>query len=93
MFRTPRLLILLIIFLSQYVHAEGTLKDAQDGVPKAQYQYAMSLIEADKKSTVLDWFKIAATHRHLKSSLWIDQNIDYRKDKFITALIETNEEL
>ena len=49
MFRTPRLLILLVIFLSQYIHAEGNLKDAQDGVPRAQYQYAMSLIEAGKK--------------------------------------------
>ena len=49
MFRAPRLLILLGIFLSQYIHAEGNLKDAQDGVPKAQYQYAMSLIEEGKK--------------------------------------------
>jgi hypothetical protein len=56
MFRTPRLLILLVIFLSQYIYAEGNLKDAQDGVPKAQYQYAMRLIEAGKKSTALDWF-------------------------------------
>ena len=49
MFRTPSLLILLVIFLSQYIHAEGNLKDAQDGLPKAQYQYAMSLIEEGKK--------------------------------------------
>lgn len=93
MFRTPRLLILLVIFLSQYIHAEGNLKDAQDGLPKAQYQYAMSLIEEGKKNTALDWFMIAATQGHLKSSLWIEQNIDYRKDEFITALIATNEEL
>ena len=93
MFRAPRLLILLVIFLSQYIHAEGNLKDAQDGLPKAQYQYAMSLIEAGKKNTALDWFMIAATQGHLKSSLWIEQNIDYRKDEFITALIATNEEL
>ena len=93
MFRTPSLLILLVIFLSQYIHAEGNLKDAQDGLPKAQYQYAMSLIEEDKKNTALDWFMIAATQGHLKSSLWIEQNIDYRKDEFITALIATNEEL
>ena len=93
MFRAPRLLILLVIFLSQYIHAEGNLKDAQDGLPKAQYQYAMSLIEEGKKNTALDWFMIAATQGHLKSSLWIEQNIDYRKDEFITALIATNEEL
>ena len=93
MFRTPSLLILLVIFLSQYIHAEGNLKDAQDGLPKAQYQYAMSLIEEGKKNTALDWFMIAATQGHLKSSLWIEQNIDYRKDEFITALIATNEEL
>jgi len=93
MFRTPRLLILLVIFLSQYIHAEGNLKDAQDGLPKAQYQYAMSLIEEGKKNTALDWFMIAAAQGHLKSSLWIEQNIDYRKDEFITALIATNEEL
>ena len=93
MFRAPRLLILLVIFLSQYIHAEGNLKDAQDGVPKAQYQYAMRLIEAGKKSTALEWFKIAAAQGHLKSSLWIEQNIDYRKDEFITTLIETNEDL
>ena len=93
MFRAPRLLILLVIFLSQYIHAEGNLKDAQDGLPKAQYQYAMSLIEEGKKNTALDWFMIAAAQGHLKSSLWIEQNIDYRKDEFITALIATNEEL
>ena len=93
MFRAPRLLILLVIFLSQYIHAVGNLKDAQDGLPKAQYQYAMSLIEEGKKNTALDWFMIAATQGHLKSSLWIEQNIDYRKDEFITALIATNEEL
>ena len=93
MFRAPRLLILLVIFLSQYIHAEGNLKDAQDGLPKAQYQYAMTLIEAGKKNTALVWFMIAATQGHLKSSLWIEQNIDYRKDEFITALIATNEEL
>jgi len=93
MFRAPRLLILLVIFLSQYIHAEGNLKDAQDGLPKAQYHYAMSLIEEGKKNTALDWFMIAATQGHLKSSLWIEQNIDYRKDEFITALIATNEEL
>ena len=93
MFRAPRLLILLVIFLSQYIHAEGNLKDAQDGLPKAQYQYAMSLIEEDKKNTALVWFMIAATQGHLKSSLWIEQNIDYRKDEFVTALIATNEEL
>ena len=93
MFRTPRLLILLVIFLSQYIHAEGNLKDAQDGAPRAQYQYAMSLIEAGKKNRALDWFKIAAAQGHLKSSLWIEENIDYRKNKFMTALIATNEEL
>ena len=93
MFRDPKLLILMVIFLSQYIHAEGNLKDAQDGLPKAQYQYAMSLIEEGKKNIALDWFMIAAAQGHLKSSLWIEQNIDYRKDEFITALIATNEEL
>ena len=93
MFRAHRLLILLVIFLSQYIHAEGNLKDAQDGLPKAQYQYAISLIEAGKKNTALDWLMIAAAQGHLKSSLWIEQYIDYSKDEFITALIATNEEL
>jgi TPR repeat protein len=51
------------------------------------------LIEVGKKTTALDWFRIAAAQGHLKSSLWIEQNIDYRKDEFITALIATNEEL
>ena len=46
-----------------------------------------------KKNIALDWFTIAAAQGHLKSSLWIEQNIDYSKDEFITALIETNEEL
>ena len=93
MFIAPRVLILLVIFLSQYIHAQGNLKDAQDGLPKAQYQYAMSLIEEGKKNTALDWFMIAAAQGHLKSSLWIEQNIDYSKNKFMTALIATNEEL
>jgi TPR repeat protein len=93
MFGAPRLLILLVIFLSQYIHAEGNLKDAQDGLPKAQYKYAMSLIEEGKKNTALDWFMIAAAQGHLKSSLWIEQNIDYRKNKFMNSLIATNEEL
>ena len=44
-----RLLILLIIFSSQDLYAEGYVKDAQDGLPKAQYEYAMSLIEKGKK--------------------------------------------
>jgi hypothetical protein len=90
---TPRLLILLVIFLSQYIHAEGNLKEAQDGVPKAQYQYAMRLIEAGKKIQPLTGLGLLQHKGHLKSSLWIEQNIDYRKDEFITALIETNEEL
>ena len=93
MLRTLRLLILLVIFSSQYVYAESYMKDAQDGLPKAQYEYAMSLIEKGKKNIALDWFTIAAAQGHLKSSLWIEQNIDYRKDEFITALIATNEEL
>ena len=93
MFRAPRLLILLGIFLSQYIHAEGNLKDAQDGLPKAQYQYAISLIEAGKKNTALDWLMIAAAQGHLKSSLWIEQNIDYSKNKFMSAHIATKEEL
>ena len=88
-----RLLILLVIFLSQYIHAEGNLKSAQDGLPKSQYQYAMSLIEEGKKNTALHWFIIAAVQGHLKSGLWIEQNIDYNKDKFMTALIATNKEL
>ena len=36
---------------------------------------------------------IAAVQGHLKSGLWIEQNIDYRKDKFMPALIATNKEL
>ena len=93
MLRTLRLLILLVIFSSHYVYAESYMKDAQDGLPKAQYKYAMSLIEEGKKNTALDWFMIAAAQGHLKSGLWIEKNIDYSKDEFITALIETNEEL
>ena len=93
MFRTPRLLILLVIFLSQYVYAESYMEDVQDGLPKAQYEYAMSLIEKGKKNIALDWFTIAVAQGHLKSSLWIEQNIDYSKNKFISALIATNEEL
>lgn len=89
----PRLLILLVIFLSPYIHAEGSLKEAQDGVPKSQYQYAMSLIEEGKKNLALEWFTIAAAQGHLKSNHWIEQNIDYSKNKFMSALIATNEEL
>ena len=93
MLRTLRLLILLVIFSSQYVYAESYMKDAQDGLPKAQYEYAMRLIEKGKKNLALDWLTIAAAQGHLKSSLWIEQNIDYSKNKFMTALIATNEEL
>jgi hypothetical protein len=53
----------------------------------------MSLIEEGKKNTAIVWFMIAAAQGHLKSSLWIEQNIDYSKNKFMTALITTNEEL
>jgi TPR repeat protein len=88
-----RSLILLVIFLSQYVHAEGYLKDAQDGQPKAQYLYAMNLLEEGNKKAALDWLAIAAAQGHLKSSLWIEQNIDYQKDNFMRSLIETNKEL
>ena len=49
MLRTIKLLILLVIFSSQYLHAGDYIKDAQDGLPKAQYEYAMSLIEKGKK--------------------------------------------
>ena len=73
---TLRLLILLVIFSSQYVYAESYMKDAQDGLPKAQYEYAMSLVEKGKKNIALDWFTFAAAQGHLKSSLWIEQNID-----------------
>ena len=93
MLRTLRLLILLVIFSSQYVYAESYMKDAQDGLPKAQYEYAMRLIEKGKKNLALDWLTIAAAQGHLKSSLWIEQNIDYRKNKFMNSLIATNEEL
>ena len=92
MLRTLRLLILLVIFSSQYVYAESYIGDAQDGLPKAQYDYAMSLIEKGKKNTALVWFTIAAAQGHLKSSFWIEQNIDYSKNKFMSALIATNEE-
>ena len=88
-----RLLILLIIFSSQDLYAEGYVKDAQDGLPKAQYGYAMSLVEKGKKNIALDWFTIAAAQGHLKSSLWIEQNIDHSKNKFMSALTATNEEL
>ena len=90
---TLRLLILLVIFSSQYVYTESYMEDAQDGLPNAQFKYAMSLIEKGKKNTALDWFTIAAAQGHLKSSFWIEQNIDYSKNKFMSALIATNEEL
>ena len=64
-----RSLILLLIFLSQFVHAEGSLEDAQDGQPKAQYLYAMNLLKEGNKSAALGWLTIAAAQGHLKSSL------------------------
>ena len=88
-----RLLILLVIFLSQYICAEDYLKDAQDGQPTAQYLYAMNLLKKGNKNEALDWLIIAAAQGHLRSSLWIEQNIDYQKDKFMSALIASNEEL
>ena len=88
-----RLLILLVIFLSQYICAEDYLKDAQDGQPRAQYLYAMNLLKKGNKNEALDWLIIAAAQGHLRSSLWIEQNMDYRKDKFMRSLIETNKEL
>ena len=93
MIGTLRSLILLVIFLSQFVHAEGYFKDAQDGQPRAQYLYAMNLLGEGNKNAALDWLVIAAAQGHLKSSLWIEQNMDYRKDKFMRSLIETNKEL
>ena len=88
-----RLLILLVIFLSQYICAEDYLKEAQDGQPRAQYLYAMNLLKKGNKNEALDWLIIAAAQGHLRSSLWIEQNMDYRKDKFMRSLIETNKEL
>ena len=88
-----RLLILLVIFFSQYIYAEDYLKDARDGQPKAQYLYAMNLLKKGNKNEALDWIIIAAVQGHLRSSLWIEQNIDYQKDTFLMALVETNEEL
>jgi TPR repeat protein len=88
-----RLLILLVIFLSQYICAEDYLKDAHDGQPRAQYLYAMNLLKKGNKNEALDWLIIAAAQGHLRSSLWIEQNMDYRKDKFMRSLIETNKEL
>ena len=86
MLRTLRLLILLVIFSSQYVYAESYMEDAQDGLPKAQYEYAMSLIEKGKKNIALGWFTIAAAQGHLKSSLWIEQNIQtYLKQDYPNA--------
>ena len=93
MIGTLRLLILLAFFSSQYVYAESYLKGAQDGQPKAQYLYAMSLLEVGNKNAALDWLAIAAAQGHLKSSLWIEQNTDYQKDKFMRSLIKTNKEL
>jgi TPR repeat protein len=84
---TLRLLILLAFFSSQYVYAESYLKGAQDGQPKAQYLYAMNLLEEGNKNAALDWLVIAAAQGHLKSSLWIEQNT------FMRSLIKTNKEL
>ncbi len=88
-----RLLILLVIFLSQCICAEDYLKDAQDGQPRAQYLYAMSLLKKGNKNEALDWLIIAAAQGHLRSSLWIEQNTDYQKDIFMSALVLTNNEL
>jgi TPR repeat protein len=88
-----RLLILLVIFFSQCIYAEDYLKDAGDGQPKAQYLYAMKLLKKGNKNEALDWLIIAAAQGHLRSSLWIEQNIDYQKDKFMSVLIASNEEL
>ena len=93
MIGTPRLLILLLIFSSHYVYAEGYLKDAQDGQSETQYLYAMNLLEDGNKNAALDWLTIAAAQGHLKSSLWIEQNVDYQNDKFMWSLISANEEL
>ena len=88
-----RLLILLVIFFSQCIYAEDYLKDAEDGQPKAQYLYAMNLLKKGNKNEALDWLIIAAAQGHLRSSLWIEQNIDYQKDIFIRELITTNQDL
>ena len=88
-----RLLILLVIFLSQYICAEDYLKDAQDGQPRAQYLYAMNLLKKGNKNEALDWLIIAAAQGHLRSSLWIEQNIDYQENIFMSALVLTNNEL
>ena len=88
-----RLLILLVIFLSQYICAEDYLKDAQDGQPRAQYLYAMKLLKKGNKNEALDWLIIAAAQGHLRSSLWIEQNTDYQEDIFMSALVLTNNEL
>ena len=88
-----RVLILLVIFFSQCIYAEDYLKDAEDGQPKAQYLYAMNLLKKGNKNEALDWLIIAAAQGHLRSSLWIEQNIDYQKDIFIRELITTNQDL
>jgi TPR repeat protein len=88
-----RVLILLVIFFSLCIYAEDYLKDAEDGQPRAQYLYAMKLLKKGNKNEALDWLIIAAAQGHLRSSLWIEQNVDYRKDKFMRSLIETNKEL
>ena len=88
-----RLLILLVIFLSQYICAEDYLKDAQDGQPRAQYLHAMNLLKKGNKNEALDWLIIAAAQGHLRSSLWIEQNIDYQENIFMSALVLTNNEL
>jgi len=88
-----RLLILLVIFLSQYICAEDYLKGAQDGQPRAQYLYAMNLLKKGNKNEALDWLIIAAAQGHLRSSLWIEQNTDYQEDIFMSALVLTNNEL
>ena len=39
------------------------------------------IIFVGNKSEALNWLMIAAAQGHLKSSLWIELNIDYQKDK------------
>ena len=53
----------------------------------------MKLLKKGNKNKALDWLIIAAAQGYLRSNLWIEQNMDYRKDKFMRSLIETNKEL
>ena len=62
---------------------KATLRVRKMGILGLNILYAMNLLEDGNKNAALDWLAIAAAQGHLKSSLWIEQNTDYQKDKIM----------